>query len=182
MSLDRAPEPAKKKRKTSFLLKRDTLSSGEYEKNTHELQLFSQAELAGFDLIVVGFPSKPCCDVLSALGGCCRRTLFADNLGDADLLMRQALEQLNALLIVHTHQSGLLLDELLFFRREWLASVIVMAAADLSNNDFSVERGMICDSSIKVPYSAIALALGVESAIKNNEIMRLRSMHHWAAF
>jgi len=66
------------------------------------------------------------------------------------------------------------MDALIAFRREHRELVIVIASRILSGHDFSCERAVIADASLRLPVSGPQLALGLGAAISNHACIRSR--------
>ena len=65
-------------------------------------------------------------------------------------------------------------DVLMPFRREHPDQVIVIASRSFAAHDFSCERAVIADASLRLPLTGPQLALGLGAAISNHASIRRR--------
>jgi hypothetical protein len=72
------------------------------------------------------------------------------------------------------HDMNEAMDALMPFRRQHPELVIVIASRVLSAHDFSCERAVIADASLRLPISGPQLALGLGAAISNHASIRSR--------
>lgn len=144
-----------------------------------EFSLFDEEMLAETVVVVLGeVPAASRKAFKELLARCCHCT-YSDS-------YEEALEKLNRskarykLLLCHCFEVVDDVEDLLAFRAAAPEILIIITSYEFSRNDLTPERGAICDSALRLPYSTVSLAMGLCAALENREILRNQGSYHWS--
>lgn len=148
--------------------------------NTHGFSIFNHQALRDIRLLVVGSAPITSQAALDILTRSCAEVIPLASIGDADLLLQRTGSAAPTLMIVHCDRFADHFETLLFFRELWPFVTVLVGSEDLRRNDLSTARGLLCDASLRLPYTKVGLALGLQAALNNSREMQQRQMYHWA--
>jgi hypothetical protein len=149
--------------------------------NTHGFAIFNHTALRDIRLFVVGCCQNTSLTALEILTASCAEVISFTTISDADLYLHRAKSIASSMMIFHCDRFSDNFDTLLFFRKRWPSVTVLVASGDLRRNDLSTARGLICDSSLRQPYTKVGLALALQAALNNSREMQQKKMYHWAA-
>lgn len=142
--------------------------------------LLSEVDVGNIALFIFGEACPSSRSALSKLVSFFSGSEEVSSLIHAGVFASKLSDEVRPLLVVHSDVGGALCNDLMLFRKNNLNFSVILASADFARHDLSLERGAICDASLRLPYSFVSLAMAVQAALNNSSEMRQRSMYHWA--
>jgi hypothetical protein len=143
--------------------------------------LFDRVRLAATSVFIMGKVPAETAEVFTRLAEVCALTQIVETITELEILCDALPTDHTPLLLLNASISSDLCTNLLDLRRSRPEIVILLTSSEFLRNDFSIERGAICDASLRAPYTVVALALGITAAFNNHSEMRQRSLYHWAS-
>lgn len=157
----------------------DKKADGLVQKN--RFFLFDRVRLAATNIFIMGKVPAETAEVFTHLAEVCTLIEIVETITELEIRCDAIPADHTPLLLLNASISSDLCTNLLALRRSRPEIVILLTSSEFLRNDFSTERGAICDASLQAPYTVVALALGVTAAFNNHSEMRQRSLYHWAS-
>ena len=144
----------------------------------HDRTILLRDALERYTVALSGFDPNVS-DVIRQLNGILRPAMRVTNIHSVDMHMKKHRDIDKWLVISHQLLNNKAINKLANFRVENPHAVVVLISPELTLNDLTRERGLICDTSVRSNCSPSTLISALCAAFENSEYMRLHEMYHW---